>query len=276
MKNYLDYTFVDSDEVVNTFDELPLWSASFGLLMLKHLNVYPNLTVVDIGSGTGFPLFELAARFGKSCKFYGVDNWENANKRANEKMRNYELENVEIISTSAATMPFENNSVDLIVSNLGINNFEQPHLVFAECCRVLKPKGKLVLTTNVNGHWKKFYVLFENTLSELDHPELITSLQEDQKHRGTIESVAALFTQNGFKTTQIIEDNFVMKFQDGTAFLNHHFVKLGWISSWLDMIPKQIRKEVFSKLEFNLNSFASKNKGLNLSVPMLFMEGEKL
>jgi hypothetical protein len=53
MLNYLSYKFEDSENFVNTFDELPLWSASFGFLMLKHLELKHNLTVVDIGSGAG-------------------------------------------------------------------------------------------------------------------------------------------------------------------------------------------------------------------------------
>ena len=62
MTDYLKYKFQDTPEFVNTFDELPLWSASFGLLLLKHLELKPNLKVIDIGSGAGFPLLELAAR----------------------------------------------------------------------------------------------------------------------------------------------------------------------------------------------------------------------
>ena len=73
METYLDYTFEDTPAFVETFDEVPLWSASFGLLLLKHLELKPNLTVIDIGSGAGFPLMELAGRLGKSCTLYGLD-----------------------------------------------------------------------------------------------------------------------------------------------------------------------------------------------------------
>ena len=97
MTEYLSYNFNDTSEFIDTFDELPLWSASFGLLLLKHLELRPNLIVVDIGSGAGFPLMELAERLGKSCKLYGIDPWANANCRARKKIKNYGLTNVEII-----------------------------------------------------------------------------------------------------------------------------------------------------------------------------------
>lgn len=275
MSSYLDYSFNDTPENVNTFDEVPLWSASFGLLLLKHLELLPNQVIIDIGSGTGFPLLELASRLGNSCKLYGIDPWENAANRARQKIQNYQLENVEIIVASAEKLPFEDNSIDLIVSNLGINNFEQPETVIRECYRVLKPKCRLVITTNLNGHWQAFYNVFEECLLLLKKEEIRRKLILQQDHRGTVETVSGLLTTAGFIISRYFEDSFEMRFLDGTAFLNHHFVKLGWLSSWKAIIPEDLQFEIFTLLEEKLNSYAKENKGLYLIVPMLYIEVEK-
>jgi len=275
MVDYLSYTFEDSPEFIETFDELPLWSASFGLLLLKHLELKRDQTVIDIGSGAGFPLMELAGRLGNSCKLYGIDPWTNANNRAKRKIKNYGLTNVEIIESSAEKLPFENNSIDLIVSNLGINNFDKPALVFKECARVLKTGGKLALTTNLNGHWKEFYTVFEETLKQLDKTELLEKLILQQEHRGTIESISKLFTDSGLKINRHYRENFEMKFLDGTAFLNHYFIKLGWLSSWLDLVQAEDHSSVFAELEKKLNLYSQTKSGLSLTVPMAFIEGEK-
>jgi 16S rRNA G527 N7-methylase RsmG len=56
--------------------KLPSWSASFGLLLLKNLELKRNQIIVDIGSGAGFPLMELAGRIGDTCyNFTCVDTW---------------------------------------------------------------------------------------------------------------------------------------------------------------------------------------------------------
>ncbi len=275
MVEYLKYKFEDTLEHVSTFDELPLWSASFGLMMLKHLELKPKLTVVDIGSGAGFPLLELGERLGNSCKLYGIDPWVNANTRVKQKIKNYNITNVEIIETSAEHIPFDDNSIDLIVSNLGINNFDKPEVVFSECCRVLKPNGRLALTTNINGHWKEFYNIFESTLTQLGKSEYLSRLTEQQEHRGSIETVSRLFADSRLTVTRVYKDSFEMKFLDGSAFLNHHFVKLGWLSSWIGIFPAHELEAMFEALEENLNVYAAKEGRLTLSVPMLFIEGEK-
>jgi ubiquinone/menaquinone biosynthesis C-methylase UbiE len=275
MAHYLDYQFTDSPGAVGTFDEAPLWSASFGLLLLKHLDIKPYGKVVDIGSGAGFPLLELAARLGEGSMCYGIDTWANANERARQKIKNYGITNAEIIDTSAATMPFDNNSIDLIVSNLGINNFENPENVFAECSRVLKPGGKLALTTNINGHWQEFYDVFEQTVRQLGKTELITPLIEQQEHRGTIGSISNLFTGSGMIVSRSIKEQMTMKFRDGSAFLNHYFVKLGWMADWKSLIPGSDRQKVFQLLETNLNNYAEQAGMLELTIPMAYIEGIK-
>ena len=275
MKEFLKYKFQDTPEFVNTFDELPLWSASFGLLLLKHVELKPNIIVIDIGSGAGFPLLELASRLGNSCQLYGIDPWHNANNRAKAKIRNYGLTNVEIIESNAEQIPFEDKSVDLIVSNLGINNFSNPQQVFRECHRVLKTDGKLSLTTNLNGHWKEFYNVFYSTLEELKLEKYIPNLKAEEEHRGTINSVSNLFTSNGFTINKVVVESFEMKFLDGTAFLNHHFIKLGWLEGWMKLFPEDLHISIFSSLERNLNNMNVDSKCLDLQVPMAFFQGVK-
>lgn len=55
------------------YDELPLWSAPFGLAILDTIRLKNGMNILDIGSGSGFPMLEIADRAGASCMVYGVD-----------------------------------------------------------------------------------------------------------------------------------------------------------------------------------------------------------
>lgn len=275
MRPFWEYRFEDSASLVETFDELPFWSAPFGELLLGEIELRPYELVLDIGSGTGFPLVELAERLGGSSRCIGIDPWSNANERARKKIQVYGANNVELLEASAEKIPLGNSCVDLIVSNLGINNFENPAAIFAECRRVLKPGGCLSITTNLFGHWKIFYAVFEETLRELKKPHLIAALKAEEAHRRTARQVCDLYTHAGFRIRKTVEKEFKMNFLSGTAFLNHHFIKMGWLSSWQKLIPEQEWEDVFTGLEKRLNSHAKSNSGLNLKVPMAYFEGEK-
>ena len=75
MKEYLNTNF-DQVKVISAFDELPLWSAPFGLKLLDAIDYKTDMTVLDVGFGSGFPLTELAMRLGNSSVVYGIDSWK--------------------------------------------------------------------------------------------------------------------------------------------------------------------------------------------------------
>jgi hypothetical protein len=66
-----------------------------------------------------------------------------------------------------------------------------------------------------------------------------------------------------------------MTFADGTSFLNHYFVKLGWLDSWRTLLPADEVAPIFKALEQRLNNYASAHGNLLLTVPMAYLEGSK-
>ena len=137
----------NSAQFVTFYDDAPLWSARFGALLLDNIELRRDMRVMDLGCGTGFPLFELANSLGNTCRVTGVDIWEPALAHAAAKCQFYGVEHVDLVKANGAELPFANDSFDLIVSNLGLNNFEKPYETMRECARILKKNGRLALTT---------------------------------------------------------------------------------------------------------------------------------
>src|SRR4029453_6115229 len=85
---------LSSPDILAAYDELPLWSAMFGLLLLEHVPLKDVNVGLDVGCGTGFPLIELAERLGPSAHVHGVDPWTAALTRAREKIASRRTPNV--------------------------------------------------------------------------------------------------------------------------------------------------------------------------------------
>jgi len=243
------------------YDELSFWSSRFGALLFEHLDLRPNVRGLDVACGAGFPLFELAFVHGPSSHFTGVDLWPEALNRARRKIDVYGLTNVELCEADAAAMPFADESFDLITSNLGINNFADPAAAIAECHRVARPGARLVVTTNLTGHMAEFYELFRQVLP----PALIPALNAQEAHRGTRTSVEQLLIRGGFRITRVVDDEFFLRFADGTAMFRHHLVQF-FLDGWRGVTDDPA---VYAELEAKLNAASP----LRMRVPMLYAEG---
>ena len=114
----------------------------------KHLMPWlPNkqdLTVLDLGSGTGFFADLLASKYNKVI---GLDFSKNMLQFA-KKCRN---ENIIWLEADAYKIPLQDESIDFIYSNLVIQWFEPLDVAIKEMLRVLKPGGLIIFSTLLDG-----------------------------------------------------------------------------------------------------------------------------
>jgi len=276
MLDYFDSKVNTSDAAsLSAQDDFPLWSAPFGLMLLDHIRLRPKIEALDIGFGSGFPLLELAQRLGNSSTVYGIDPHKAAHERTQYKMNVLKIKNVQLIEGDASSMSLPDDTLDLIVSNLGVNNFDNPQKIFIECFRVAKRGAQIVLTTNPKGHMDTFYLVFEETLKELHREDLMVDLTAHIEHRLTAETICQHLEQAGFQITGIYQDSFQLRFLDGTTFFRHALIRTGFLDYWKRLIPTQDRKEVFTALEENLNQVSKSTGTLELTIPMACIEAEK-
>lgn len=255
----------NSPQVIAAYDEVALWSAMFGLLLLEEVPLANVTNALDVGCGTGFPLIELAERLGDRAHVHGLDPWGGGHKRAAEKIAARGTRNVTLHEGSATSMPFAGATFDLIVSNLGVNNFDDRAAAIRECRRVAKPGATLALTTNLQGHMREFYEVFADVVR--DDVEASTRLREHIEHRATIANVRELLESGGFKIARVVERESVMRFANGTALLNHYFIKLGFLDAWKKVVAGNER-DVFARLRDALDDVGE----LRLTIPMAYVE----
>ena len=91
-------------------------------------------TVVDVGSGPGDLLAELL-RLAPAARVVGVE--PSADMRAIAAQRG-----ITSVDGRAEALPFDDRSVDLVVSSLSAHHWDDPAAAFAEIRRVLRPGGE--------------------------------------------------------------------------------------------------------------------------------------
>jgi ubiquinone/menaquinone biosynthesis C-methylase UbiE len=276
MTDYLDRrTDFDDPAIASAIDELSFWSARFGSLLFEHLELRADLTILDLACGGGFPLFELAQVHGSSCHVIGVDRWAAALARATLKRQVHELPNLDLVRADGASLPFRAACFDLVVSNLGLNNFDAPAAALVECARVTKPGGRLVLTTNPRGHMRELYGEFRRTLRALGLAPRLERLERNEAHRGTPESLAALVQSAGFRVSRILLAPFGLRYLNGGALLRHSLTRFGFLPGWREVVEPAEERRVFAALEARLDARARRNGVLVMTVPMLYLEARR-
>jgi arsenite methyltransferase len=149
--------FTGASMVVTVF--LMIWSSKVGKLQLREklidsLGLHGTETILDVGCGRGL-LLNAAARRLTTGKAIGIDLWQSADQSGNDPeatLANAQTEGVanfvEVKTGDMRELPFEDRTIDVIVSSLAIHNIptkEGRAQAIREIVRVLKPNGKVAL-----------------------------------------------------------------------------------------------------------------------------------
>ena len=100
-------------------------------------------TVLDLGCGAGADLLVAAQMVGAEGRVVGIDMTASMLERAGASAREMGLDNVELHEGLIETLPLEDASVDVVISNGVIDLVPDKDAVFDEIDRVLRPGGRL-------------------------------------------------------------------------------------------------------------------------------------
>lgn len=154
------------------FDHSPLtfW-AKYGRKTVERLSLRPGSKVLDTACGTGASAIPAAEIVGCTGKVTGIDISENMLELAERKARAAGLCNTEFVLGDMSELGYKDETFDAVVCVFGIFFVPEMEKLVAELWRVVKPGGKLAVTTWGQDLFEPAYGHWNNVLKELT-PEL--------------------------------------------------------------------------------------------------------
>lgn len=101
---------------------------------------------LDLGSGRGGDVLKAAKDVGPTGLAYGVDFTREMVNTAENTKKKLKIENAHFFESEIENLPFSEDIFDVIISNCTINHSKDKSRVFSEIYRVLKPKGRAIIS----------------------------------------------------------------------------------------------------------------------------------
>lgn len=150
--------------------------------IVKRSGANGDHTVLDIATGAGFLAFEFAKNAGSAV---GIDLTRNMLVHAKEKATISDtpdipetpgLGNIEFLLSDVESLPFEDNTFDIVACRFAFHHFPDPKKALFEMKRVCKNNGRIVLVdgTSSEVHAKS---RFQNHIEELRDPSHVRIYQ---------------------------------------------------------------------------------------------------
>jgi len=111
--------------------------------ILEAARLRPGMNVLDLASGVGDPALSIAEAVGPSGHVVATDLGPGMIGLAEELARARGLRNIEFRVANAESLPFTDQSFDVVTCRFGVMFFPDQIKAFRECRRVLKPGGRV-------------------------------------------------------------------------------------------------------------------------------------
>jgi ubiquinone/menaquinone biosynthesis C-methylase UbiE len=119
----------------------------FGKELVDFARVPARARVLDVATGRGAVLFPAAEKVGQRGEVIGIDYSEGMVEETSAEIRTLKLQNAKVLHMDAEHLEFTDNSFEMVFCSFALFFFPHPDRALDEFRRMLKPGGKLIVST---------------------------------------------------------------------------------------------------------------------------------
>ena len=178
----------------------------FGERLVERAQLAPGMTVLDVAAGRGALTFPAAKRVGPHGRVTGIDITPEMLRETAKDVRSGDWRNVELQQMDAEQLQFPDGAFDWVLCGFALWMFPHPQRALQQFYRVLKPGGRLGLTTWAQD--SPIHKLNRETL----RPHLAPSSRADgaaeTRRFDTKEQLETALRQAGFEDARIVAEDY--------------------------------------------------------------------
>ena len=126
---------------------------------LDSLNLKGHESILDVGCGDGYVLYNLRQERNHKGRLVGIDMNAGMFEEINKFQKKTKLPQIELIVGNAESLPFPDKSFDVVTAFFMLYHVSDLEKVLSEFKRVLKKDGKLLIATMGVENRKDFETL---------------------------------------------------------------------------------------------------------------------
>jgi ubiquinone/menaquinone biosynthesis C-methylase UbiE len=210
--NALDNAGISTNKVsrkdLTAIDEFHVRGQEVSLELAAAAGLQPCMRILDAGCGLGGTCRLLADEFG--CDVTGIDITEDYIRTANKLSELTGLQNkTHFVHGSVLSLPFDNNSFDVVVTEHVQMNIADKKTFYAEIARVLKNGGRFI-----------YYDILSNSHMPVQYP-VPWAPDESISYLITSQQLNDLLKETGFNNLQVTNET-----ANGIGFFNNLFNRI--------------------------------------------------
>jgi ubiquinone/menaquinone biosynthesis C-methylase UbiE len=227
----------------------PDWRDRFDTLINEQIKLPAEGHFLDVNSGTGAYVIELAERVQGKGEVIGTDPSAERIELSQAKAQVKKTDNVSFEQANATDLPYRDDRFDAVIGDASMAAPDEIEEIVAEMLRVASPGAKVIIKMATRGSFDEFFSIYwEALLGAGIVDEVWGSLETAINERATVSDAESIARRAGLKKVESIFSKESFFFDSGNEFLESPLIKDTFLEEWLSIVPEGRRQDVYDRL----------------------------